>query len=67
MNFSVNLTEGEQILRPNLLLSRKTLLSVPDIGREYQAIFDSHSLESRDVPLSMFVYISYSEMPRQSR
>ena len=43
------------MLRPNLLLSRETLLSVPDIGREYQAIFEySHSLESRDVPLSMF-------------
>ena len=28
----VNLIEGGQILRPNLLRSRKTLLSVPDIG-----------------------------------
>ena len=28
----MNLTERGQLLRPNLLQSRKTLLSVPDIG-----------------------------------
>ena len=48
-----NLTEGGQILSPNLLRSRKHC-SVFQIS-EYQAISEySHSLQSRYVPLSSF-------------
>ena len=50
----VNLIEGGQILRPNLLRSRKTLLSVPDIGISSHFRISSHSRQSRDVPLSKF-------------
>ena len=42
----MNLTEGGQILRPNLLRSRKTLLSVPDIGISSHLRMNPFTIES---------------------
>ena len=64
----VNLIEGGQILRPNLLRSRKTLLRVPDIGISSHFRIYSHSLQRVEMfRYPGFGYISYSEMPGQFR